>query len=172
MKHSSALPVAWIILRILSVINWIVGALILGLLAASYQAEAWTWKALGVGSVAGHEDIVAGMRCIMAIGIAAAVIVYFVFRELLRMVESVRSGEPFIFENVSRLRAVAWALLALQLMDVAVAAIASAVSTEEIPLHMGGEVSIAGWLAVLLLFVLAHVFAEGSRMRADLEGTV
>jgi len=32
--------------------------------------------------------------------------------------------------------------------------------------------SFAPWLAVLLLFVLARVFAEGARMRADLEGTV
>jgi len=32
--------------------------------------------------------------------------------------------------------------------------------------------SFAPWLAVLLLFVLAGVFAKGARMRADLEGTV
>jgi len=32
--------------------------------------------------------------------------------------------------------------------------------------------SFAPWLAVLLLFVLAGVFAHGARMRADLEGTV
>ena len=32
--------------------------------------------------------------------------------------------------------------------------------------------SVAPWLAVLLLFVLARVFAEGTRMRSDLDGTV
>ena len=32
--------------------------------------------------------------------------------------------------------------------------------------------SFAPWLAVVLLFVLAGVFAHGARMRADLEGTV
>jgi hypothetical protein len=32
--------------------------------------------------------------------------------------------------------------------------------------------SIAPWLAVLLLFVLAGVFSHGARMREDLEGTV
>jgi hypothetical protein len=31
---------------------------------------------------------------------------------------------------------------------------------------------INGWLAVLLTFLLARVFAEGTRMREDLEGTV
>ena len=29
-----------------------------------------------------------------------------------------------------------------------------------------------GWLAVLLLFVLARVFNHGTRIRDDLEGTV
>ena len=29
-----------------------------------------------------------------------------------------------------------------------------------------------GWLAIILTFVLARVFAEGTLMRADLEGTV
>ena len=32
--------------------------------------------------------------------------------------------------------------------------------------------SINGWLAVLLTFLLARVFAEGTLMREDLEGTV
>jgi hypothetical protein len=31
---------------------------------------------------------------------------------------------------------------------------------------------VTGWLAVLLLFVLARVFDYGTRMRDDLEGTV
>ena len=30
----------------------------------------------------------------------------------------------------------------------------------------------AGWLAVIMTFVLARVFAEGTLMREDLEGTV
>jgi hypothetical protein len=32
--------------------------------------------------------------------------------------------------------------------------------------------SVSGWLAVLLTFLLARVFAEGTPMREDLEGTV
>ena len=32
--------------------------------------------------------------------------------------------------------------------------------------------SLTPWLAVVLLFVLARVFDEGTRMRDDLEGTV
>ena len=38
--------------------------------------------------------------------------------------------------------------------------------------RIGVDVSITGWIGVLLLFVLAQVFEQGARMRADLDGTV
>ena len=68
--------------------------------------------------------------------------------------------------------AIAWALLALKLLHVAVVAIASAVSTPEVPLRIASNFHLADWLAILLLFVLAQVFLEGTRMREDLEGTI
>ena len=39
-------------------------------------------------------------------------------------------------------------------------------------LDLDAGFSINGWLAVLLTFLLARVFAEGTLMREDLEGTV
>jgi hypothetical protein len=158
MKHSTALPATWVTLRILIVLNWILGALIFALLAISFQAEEWTWRALGVGAVAGHESVVAGMRAIMVIGIVGTPIAYVVFSKLLRIVESVRTGEPFTVDNAGRLHCVV--------------ATASAVSTKEVPLRINGNFDLTGWLAILLLFVLAQVFLEGTRMREDLEGTV
>ena len=172
MNHSTALPVGRVTLRILVVLNWIFGALILALLAISFQAEEWTWRALGVGRVAGHEGIVAGMRAIMVIGIVGVPFTYMVFSQLLRIVESVGRRAPFSAENARRLRTVAWALLALELLHIGVVAIASAVSTREVPLHITGNFHLTGWLAILLLFVLAQVFLEGTRMREDLEGTI
>ena len=172
MTRSSALPVARATLRGLTVLNWIAGAVILLLLAISFLAESWTWRALGVGAVAGHEGIVAGMRAIMVIGIAGVPITYIVFSRLLAIVDSVRAGEPFLAENARRLRAIAWALLALEGLHIAVVAISSAVSTKDVPLHVGGDFNLTDWLAILLLFVLAQVFQEGTRMREDLEGTV
>jgi len=172
MKHSPALPVTWMSLRVLIVLNWILGGLILVLLAATFQAEEWTWRALGVGAVARHEGIVAGMRTIMVIGIAGVPIAYVVLKELLKIVESVRDGDPFSADNASRLRTIAWALLGLELLHLLVVAIASAVSTKEVPLRLDGDITLTGWLAVMLLFVLAQVFREGTRLRDDLEGTV
>jgi len=171
-KLSTALPATWATLRVLIVLNWIFGALILTLLAISFAAEGWTWRALGVGAVAGHEGVVAGMRAIMVIGIVGTPLAYVVFSRLLRIVESVREGEPFELENAGRLRTIAWALLGLELLHVCVVAIASALSSREVPLRINGNFDLTGWLAILLLFVLAQVFLEGTRMREDLEGTV
>ena len=172
MKHPPVLSAAWVALRTLMVLNWVYGALILALLLISLQAGGWTWRALGVGSIAGHEGMIVGMRLIMAIGIVSVPIGFVFFRELLRIVESVRAGEPFTVENARRLKIIAWALLALEMLHVGVVAIASAVSTREVPLRISGNFNVTGWLAILLLFVLAQVFLEGARMRDELEGTV
>ena len=172
MKHSSVLSVAWVALRTLMVLNWLYGVLIFSLLLISLQAGEWTWRALGVGSIAGHEGIITGMRSIMAIGIVSVPIAFVFFRELLRIVESVRAGEPFTVENAGRLKIIAWALLALEMLHIGVVAIASTVSTKEVPLRISGNFNVTGWLAILLLFVLAQVFLEGARMHDELEGTV
>ena len=172
MRHTTALPTTRVTLRILIVLNWIFGALIFALLAISFQDEEWTWRALGVGAPTGHESLVAGMRAIMVIGIVGIPIAYVVLSRLLRIVESVRTGEPFTTDNAGRLQTIAWALLGLELLHVCVVAIASVVSTKEVPLRVSGNFQLSGWLAILLLFVLAQVFLEGTRMREDLEGTV
>jgi hypothetical protein len=57
-------------------------------------------------------------------------------------------------------------------LHLAVGAVAASASSKSQPLDIDWSFSIAGWLAVLLLFVLARVFEHGTRMREDLEGTV
>jgi hypothetical protein len=63
-------------------------------------------------------------------------------------------------------------LFALQVLSLVVGAIASTVSSSGHPIDIDAGFSISGWLAVLLTFLLARVFAEGAQMRDDLEGTV
>jgi hypothetical protein len=95
-----------------------------------------------------------------------------VFKRLLAMVETVRAGDPFVAANAYRLQAIAWLILALQLISMTIAGIGRVISTEEHPFHLDAGFSANGWLAVVLCFVLARVFAEGTLMREDLEGTV
>jgi hypothetical protein len=108
------------------------------------------------------------LRLIVFIGVAGAAIVHTVLRRLLAIVDTVRDGDPFILDNSRRLDAIAWSVVALELLRLVVMAIVAAVWE---PGKLGGF-SFAPWLAVLLLFVLSGVFARGARMRADLEGTV
>jgi hypothetical protein len=87
-------------------------------------------------------------------------------------VETVRDGDPFVAVNAERLHVIARSLFGLQILSIVIGAIGQAVSTPENPIHLNAGFSISGWLAVLLTFLLARVFAEGTLMRQDLEGTI
>ena len=172
MAYTSALPIAWIALRILIVMNRLWGIAVLGLLIATLVAPEWTFTALGITPDSYIRPIMVGLQAVAVIGLVAIVLNDGVLRRLSAMVETVRAGDPFIAENAYRLQTIAWFLLALQLLSLAVAAIGRFISTAEHPIRFDAGFSVAGWLAVLLTFVLARVFAEGALMRDDLEGTV
>jgi hypothetical protein len=169
--YPAALAASRLVLRGLILLNLLLGALILVLLVASLVAEGTVVTALGVPTAGGQAPI-QGMRAIMLLGIASVPLAYVVLTRLLAIVETVRRGDPFVAENGARLQRIAWALLGLELLHLAVVAAAAAVSSEAAPLDIGGGFSVTPWLAVLLLFVLARVFDHGARMREDLEGTV
>jgi hypothetical protein len=172
MKHSTALPIAWITLQILIVLNWLFGACIFALLAYTFANEPWTMKALGVAGFSDAQRVMNGMRAIAALGLVSIPLNYLVLKRLISMVGTVRRGDPFVAANAYRLQAIAWLLLALQFLSLVIGAIGKAISTPEHPFHLDAGFSISGWLAVLLTFVLARVFAEGAFMRDDLEGTI
>jgi len=168
---SASLPIAHVVLRILIVLNWIGGAAILALLVVMPN-ERWIMTAFKLSPSPEAARLVMGMRAIAALGLVAVPLNYVVLKRLLAIVETVRAGDPFVAANALRLQAIAWTLLALQLLSIIIGAIAKAVSTPAHPLHLQAGFSISGWLAVLLTFLLARVFAEGTLMREDLEGTV
>ncbi|MDP9050049.1 MAG: DUF2975 domain-containing protein [Acidobacteriota bacterium] len=159
-------------LRILIKLNLLMGALIIALLIASVVAEAPVMRALGVRPDEFNARLFFGMRVIMVIGVCTVPVVHFVSQRLLMIVATVSTGNPFIVVNATRLRAIAWALLALDLIHFAVGAVGSSVSSAAGPLHLSWGFSLTRCMAVLLLFVLARVFEEGARMREELEGTV
>jgi hypothetical protein len=167
---SSALPIARTVVRGLIVLNLVFGAGILALFVSSLVARDAVFAALGIDPA--NTRLVAGGLLIMVIGIAAVPLTHILLTRLLAIVDTVRRGDPFVAGNAARLQTSAWALLGLELMHLAVGAIAAAASSPSQPLDLDWNFSITGWLAVLLLFVLARVFDEGTRMRDDLEGTV
>jgi hypothetical protein len=171
-NHSAALPIAYVVLRILVVFNWVFGALILALLVFTIFNEPLAIRALGASGFAGPRWIIMAMRSVMVLGLAAIFLNYGVLKRLLAIIVTVRRGDPFVAENAYRLNAIAWFMLALQVLSVAISLIGKAIANHGNPLHLDAGFSVAGWLAVILTFVLARVFAEGALMREDLEGTI
>ena len=169
--YSAALPIVRIALKVLIVLNWLSGAAILALLLVMPH-EQWILAEFGLSPSPDAERLVLGLRAIAVVGLVSIPVNHVVLKRLLAIVETVRAGDPFVAANAARLQAIAWAALALQLLSLVVGAIADAISTPAHPLHFDAGFSISGWLAVLLTFVLARVFAEGALMREDLERTV
>jgi hypothetical protein len=168
---TAALPIAHVVLRILVVLNWLSGAAIATLLVAIPNRQ-WIMSAFHLSPSPEADQLIMGMRAIAVFGLVAVPLNYVVLKRLLAIVETVRAGDPFVAANALRLQTIAWTLLALQLLSFVIGAIAKTVSTPAHPLHLQAGFSISGWLAVLLTFLLARVFAEGTLMREDLEGTV
>jgi hypothetical protein len=170
-SSSAAVPIAYVMVRILIVVNWLGGAAILALLVIMPN-EQWIMTAFKLSPSPEAARLVMGLRAIAVLGLAAIPLNYVVLKRLLAMIETVRAGNAFVAANASRLQAIAWVLLVLTLLRIVIGAIARTVSTPAHPLHINAGFSINGWLAVVLTFLLARVFAEGALMREDLEGAV
>lgn len=164
---TKALAVARPVVRLLTLLNILYAVSLVLLLCAMFMGP-WPEKALGFDPGSARAVPRLGLRAIVVIGIVGAMIVHTILKRLLAIIDTVRSGDPFILDNARRLEAIAWRVLALELLRVVVAAIASAIGWP----NLVDGFSVASWFAVLLLFVLSGVFAQGARMRADLEGTV
>jgi hypothetical protein len=169
--YSAALPIAYVLLRILIVLNWLFGAAILVLLLVMPH-EHWIMTVFKLTPSLDATRLIWGLRAVAGIGLVSIPIHYLILKRLLAMVETVRLGDPFVVANARRLQGIGWALVALQLLGLLVAIISRLISTPAHPVNLDSSFSLTGWLAVLLTFVLARVFAEGAGMRDELEGTV
>lgn len=172
MAKSRVLPVAYVVLRLLIVLNWIYGAIVASILVGLFINAHWVMTALGVPATAQTPAYLIGLRAIAAVGLLAIPLNLGLLKRLIAMVGTVRAGDPFIAENAYRLQAIAWLLVGQQVLSMVVGLIGRAISTPAHQLHLDAGFSPSAWLAVISAFVLARVFAEGALMRDDLAGTV
>ena len=107
-------------------LNWIYGALLLAILGLSLANEHWTFMALGVPVSDQTRPLVMGMRAIAALGLLTVPLNLAMLKRLVAMVQTVRAGDPFVAANANRLQAIAWVLLALQLLSLVIGAIGKA----------------------------------------------
>lgn len=171
-RYPDALSLTRKVLRTLIILNPVFGILILALLIASLIDEGIVMKALGVRPVDGAQTLILGMRLIMVVGICSVPIAQVVLIHLKAIVDTVSLGDPFVAENAARLQSIAWAVLGLEVLHLVIGALVAAASSDGQPLDIDWNFSLTRWLAVLLCFVLARVFQQGTRMREELAGTV
>ena len=161
----------WVLLLV-NVGNWIAQAVFMAMLASLVMdigplAERIASRALpGKGAAAVHLFEIA-----LLLGPPITIAVHRICIRAIAMIDTLLAGTPFIAANARRLHDIGWALLALQMLDLIYGRLAFAIAgTTGRP--MPWAPGLTGWIAVLLVFVLARVFAEGTRMQDDLEGTV
>lgn len=169
-KYPDALLLSSRLLWLLAGLNLVLGFLITAGLIASFVAPEFVLR--GIGADPTNAKQAAGLRAIAVIGILAVPLAHVTLMRLLSIVETVRAGDPFVAENARRLRIIAWAVLGLEVTHLMVGLVAVTASSDDAPIDVDFSFSVTRWLAVVLLFVLAQVFAHGTRMREEIEGTV
>ncbi|WP_404371269.1 DUF2975 domain-containing protein [Sphingomonas sp. MMS24-J45] len=123
------------------------------------------------GSGLAVETVVLAMRLLLAAGLPAGAALHLIFTRLLALVATVRDGDPFTLVNAQRLETIGWAMLALQLLDLGLGGFSLWFAALHVE-FVTWSPSFGGWIAALMLFVLARVFRRGAEMRDDLAMTV
>ena len=93
-------------------------------------------------------------------------------RQLRRIIDSVALGDPFVPENAERLQAMGWLTVGIELTAIPVGGIGTWITSVVDDATSDFTISPGGVLLAIVLFILARVFREGTRMRGELEGTV
>ncbi len=170
--HSTALSASRVLLKILRVLNLLMGVGLVVAIPASFFFEPQFFAFFSKRPPRIDPTwLVPVLRIWLVLALPMVAAIHVVLSRLLAVVETVRSGDPFVPENAVRLKTIAWCVLATQLFGLAYGVLAATVNAAGSNVHW--EFSVTGWVAVVLLtFVLARVFAAGTRMREDLEGTV
>lgn len=159
------------IVAILRILNLAMGVLLVGMLVASFVFEPVFREFFS--KVPPRIDpgfLMPTLRLWMLLAMPMIAAVHIMLSRLLAMIESVRAGDPFVPENAVRMKTIAWCLLATQALGLVYGMMAALMNAAGS--RIDWEFSMNGWLAVLLLFVLARVFEEGTRIRGDLEAMI
>ncbi|HEX8641519.1 MAG TPA: DUF2975 domain-containing protein [Allosphingosinicella sp.] len=159
------------LLRIFRVLNLLTAALVVGALAATFVFEPQVRDFFTRQPARSDSALLMPiLRVWLLVAPVAIAAVHVSLTRLLEMVETVRSGDPFVPENAARLKTIAWCVLALQLFHLLSGGMAAAMNAAGSKIDW--SLSLTGWLAVALLFVLAQVFEQGTRIRDDLDAMV
>ena len=94
---------------------------------------------------------------------------WWIINRLRRILLAVNQGDAFEFANVKRLQAVGVGLLGIQLTALMLAFVAPQAIGQSASDY---DFSLGSWLGILVVFILAEVFRQGSAMRDEQMTTV
>ncbi|WP_284126375.1 DUF2975 domain-containing protein [Parerythrobacter aestuarii] len=120
---------------------------------------------------------VAPIVAVILLALAAVALLFLFFGKLRQIIATVGEGDPFIPDNADRLNAMAWMMVGVYLLGIAMAVVGASVSDwanqlESAHLTFAVDFDASSILTIVILFILARVFRHGAAMREDLEGTV
>lgn len=124
-----------------------------------------------VGQGAPPETIWA-LALIPALTAVIAVLGFYFMRHLYRLIGTVGQGDPFVPDNALRLQSMGWISVAVHVVAIPLSAMAKWTQSVTHDMHFQVDLPLSGLFLALVLFILARVFREGTRMRDDLEGTI
>lgn len=165
---------------LLVIVRFILGIAMAGALLGTVAFTAavpviFAWRDKVVASLVGKgapPETIWAVAALLLMSAALALLAFYFQRHLYRIIGTVGEGDPFVPVNAERLHAMAWIAIAVHVVAVPMAVIANWVEDVTRDAHFKFELPLAGLFLALVLFVLARVFREGTRMREDLEGTV
>jgi hypothetical protein len=170
-RYGQLLGVSHILLTVARVLNLAFAAAFTAMLLASFLFEPSFRDYYSRRPPLDPDVILPTRRLWVVFALPVFAAVHVLLSRLLAMIDTVRSGDPFVPENAARMKTIAWCLLVVQLFDLGCGLFIGILSRAGADIGQWSP-SLGGWVAVLLLFVLARVFEEGARIRADLEAMV
>ena len=166
-KRSAASVLRWV-LGFLNVFVMI-GAIAVGCVLIASMIVGVDWMdALRDGSAPDGDIEITGRLTLLG-GFLACGFTWWIINRLRRILLSVNQGDAFEFANVKRLQGVGLGLIGIQLTALLLVFVA--------PQSIGQSPSdydfdLGSWLGILVVFILAEVFRQGSAMRDEQLTTV
>src|SRR5512141_1396848 len=97
-SYNAALPIAFVVLRLLVLLNWLMGAAIVALLVALPNRE-WIMSAFQLAPSPDTDRLIMALRVVATLGLVTIPLNYLLLRRLIAIVETVRLGDPFVDAN-------------------------------------------------------------------------
>lgn len=125
------------------------------------------------GVEANVENVAPGRLFVAMVGIVVfSVGIAFVCSQLSRILSTLADGDPFVPENGPRLTRIALAIAAIEVVRTVFTLIIAATVDLGDNYEVSIVINLAVWGAVIVLFVLAQVFREGTRLREEEKMTI